>query len=112
MARHWALEERKRQSEIIGNWKPWQHSTGPRSETGKRIVSRNVRRGHERRQRELAQAKIELAAAIAKVARLTSRKAGNWPSTNEEMAVFHYRNVIDCGLVGFKTTPCTTTKQG
>ena len=75
----WTEQAKLRQAELIRGWKPWTRSTGAKTPEGKAISSQNARRGAERRQRELVQAEIELAAAIAKVARLTSRKAGNWP---------------------------------
>lgn len=31
----WTLERRKRQSEMIRQWSPWERSTGPRTEEGK-----------------------------------------------------------------------------
>lgn len=37
----WSDEARKRQSELIRSWKPWQKSTGPTTEQGKLIASRN-----------------------------------------------------------------------
>lgn len=37
----WSDEARKRQSELIRSWKPWTRSTGPRTEEGKFVASRN-----------------------------------------------------------------------
>lgn len=37
----WSDEARKRQSELIRSWQPWQKSTGPKTEGGKAIASRN-----------------------------------------------------------------------
>lgn len=37
----WSDEARKRQSELIRSWKPWTRSTGPRTEEGKVVSSRN-----------------------------------------------------------------------
>lgn len=44
-ARNWTLEQRQRQSEAIHQWKPWERSTGPRSDEGKAKVSRNAFKG-------------------------------------------------------------------
>ena len=45
MANGWTPERRARQAELIRRWKPWTKSTGPKSESGKRRVSRNAYRG-------------------------------------------------------------------
>lgn len=37
----WTEEARKRQSELIRGWQPWQKSTGPATPQGKAIASRN-----------------------------------------------------------------------
>ena len=39
--RHWTPEERARQSELIRQQKPWEKSTGPKTEAGKAMTSRN-----------------------------------------------------------------------
>lgn len=41
----WTPERRLRQREAIRRWRPWVHSTGPRSDTGKDRSSRNAERG-------------------------------------------------------------------
>lgn len=41
-ANGWTPERRKRQSEMIKQWKPWKKSTGPRSESGKEAVKMNA----------------------------------------------------------------------
>ena len=52
----WTLERRKRQAELIGTWKPWERSTGPRTAEGRLAVARNAWKGGHRQQlRELAQ---------------------------------------------------------
>ena len=43
----WTPERRKRQSEAIRRWKPWQKSTGPKSPEGKAAVSGNAFTGGE-----------------------------------------------------------------
>lgn len=37
----WTLEARAKQAQRIREWKPWQKSTGPVTEEGKAIASRN-----------------------------------------------------------------------
>ena len=44
-AKGWTPERRKRQSEAIRRWKPWQQSTGPQSPEGRAVVARNAWRG-------------------------------------------------------------------
>jgi hypothetical protein len=41
----WTPERRKRQAQLICNWKPWQQSTGPTSPEGKCASSRNAYKG-------------------------------------------------------------------
>ena len=54
-ANGWTPERRKRQSEAIRRWKPWQQSTGPKSPEGRAAVSRNAwRGGHWAQLRELS----------------------------------------------------------
>lgn len=40
--RHWSLEERKRQSQLIQQWRPWQQSTGAKSVQGKEVSKLNA----------------------------------------------------------------------
>ena len=40
--RHWSLEERKKQSQLIQQWKPWKQSTGAKSSMGKKISKMNA----------------------------------------------------------------------
>lgn len=52
----WTPERRQRQAAAIQQWRPWERSTGPKSETGKAKVARNAFKGGWRPQlRELAQ---------------------------------------------------------
>jgi hypothetical protein len=41
-ARKWTQEQRLRQSEAIRRWKPWESSTGAKTEQGKAISSKNA----------------------------------------------------------------------
>jgi hypothetical protein len=45
MATTWTPERRARQSALIQQWKPWEQSTGPRSDLGKAAAARNAYRG-------------------------------------------------------------------
>ncbi len=45
MANNWTEERRKRQSEAIRRWKPWQQSTGPKTSEGKAAASQNAYKG-------------------------------------------------------------------
>lgn len=53
----WTKSARKRQSELIKQWKPWNHSTGPHTEEGKEISSQNARKYPEEIQTLLNYAK-------------------------------------------------------
>lgn len=60
----WTEERRARQAEIIRQNKPWEKSTGPRTEEGKAISSRNAYDGdfvHEMRERRKSIMKEALA---------------------------------------------------
>jgi len=55
MKNGWTQERRKRQAELIKNWKPWAHSTGPRTAEGKAKTARNADKGGSRQMlRELS----------------------------------------------------------
>lgn len=57
MANGWTPERRARQAERIKMWKPWEHSTGPRTDAGKAAVARNAWKGGTRQMlRQMAQA--------------------------------------------------------
>ena len=43
--RHWTVEERVRQSQLIQCWQPWNKSTGARTPEGKAVSSRNAYKG-------------------------------------------------------------------
>ena len=60
MANGWTLERRARQAERIRNWRPWERSSGPKSEAGKAVVARNAWKGGTREVlRELSRALSE-----------------------------------------------------
>jgi hypothetical protein len=61
-------ERRARQAALIRNWRPWEHSTGPKSEDGKARVSRNAYKGGTRAMlRELARLLREQRAALKRI---------------------------------------------
>lgn len=45
MANGWTPDRRARQAELIRNWKPWERSTGPKTDAGKAVVARNAWKG-------------------------------------------------------------------
>jgi hypothetical protein len=50
-------EHRARQSEAIGRWRPWEHSTGPKTEVGKRRAAmRGFKGGVRPKLREISRA--------------------------------------------------------
>lgn len=60
MANGWTLERRAKQAERIREWRPWELSSGPKTETGKAVVARNAWKGGTRQVlRELSRALSE-----------------------------------------------------
>ena len=59
----WTDERRRRQAELIGRWRPWEKSTGPRTPEGKSRSSRNAYKGSAKQKMR------EIAAFIAKLER-------------------------------------------
>jgi hypothetical protein len=71
----WTDAARVKQAALIARWKPWQAATGPRTADGKAKAARNADKGGDAgRAQRLADARTELAAALAKVQRLTGRR--------------------------------------
>ena len=61
MGKGWTLERRARQAELIRKWKPWEQSTGRRTDEGKARTARNgFKGGRWRELRELMKAVNEL----------------------------------------------------
>jgi hypothetical protein len=55
MANDWTSERKARQAELIMTWRPWERSTGPRTEEGKATVARYAwKGGHRQELRELS----------------------------------------------------------
>jgi hypothetical protein len=74
----WTPERRARQAALIHTWRCWERSTGPRTTAGKAVSAQNVIIGQERKARELAQARRELKAAMAKIQALTAGRKDWW----------------------------------
>jgi hypothetical protein len=54
MANGWTPERRARQAALIHTWRPWERSTGPRSNEGKARTARNgFKGGHRAKLREI-----------------------------------------------------------
>ena len=47
----WTHERRAKQSAMIQQWRPWEHSTGARTPEGKALSSRNACKGVTRAKR-------------------------------------------------------------
>lgn len=45
MANGWTPERRAKQAEAIRKWRPWEKSTGPKTDEGKAKVARNGYKG-------------------------------------------------------------------
>lgn len=57
MANAWTLQRRARQADRIREWRPWERSSGPKTEAGKAVVARNAWKGGQRQVlRDLARA--------------------------------------------------------
>jgi hypothetical protein len=64
----WTPERRAAQAEAIRRWKPWEHSTGPRTAEGKRRAAKRGWKGGVRRDlREIARALRAQALALKRV---------------------------------------------
>lgn len=48
MTSSWTPERRAKQAALIRQWKPWEQSTGPKSDEGKAISARNAWKGGTR----------------------------------------------------------------
>ena len=60
MKHDWTQERRKKQSQLIQNWKPWENSTGPRTAQGKVVSSMNALK-HGMRSKEMREMESGLA---------------------------------------------------
>ena len=68
MANGWTMERRAQQSRAIQRWKPWEKSTGPKSEEGKaRSAIRGFKGGTREMLRELARMLRDQAEALKRI---------------------------------------------
>lgn len=64
----WSAARRARQAKLIKRWKPWEKSTGPKSEEGKRrSAMRGFKGGTREMLRELARLLREQAEALKRI---------------------------------------------
>jgi hypothetical protein len=78
MTNGWNSERRVRQAEAIRRWRPWEHSTGPRTPHGKARSARNADRGGQRRRwREMSKA---LNAAMREQRRISDTAQSRTPT--------------------------------
>ena len=49
MANGWTPERRARQAALIRTWRPWEKSTGPKTDEGKARAAQNAYKGGERK---------------------------------------------------------------
>lgn len=80
MAAGWTPERRARQAELIRSWRPWEQSTGPRTEQGKERSRNNRYRGAKRARvremmRELRTVMAEHRALLGQLKVLAQRRA-------------------------------------
>ncbi len=71
MARTWTDEQKAKQAALIRTWKPWEQSTGPRTDRGKAISSGNRERALQAARDDVEKARRNLFEAVAKLERLT-----------------------------------------
>lgn len=72
MSRTWTEAQKQRQRELIQTWKPWTKSTGPRSDAGKQISSRNAYTGG-------LWLEVRALCKVGTVLIRQMKKEGNWP---------------------------------
>jgi len=66
--RHWAPEERLKQSKLIKNWQSWKQSTGARAPEGKARSSHNAyKHGSSKLQKEMSRLLREHKKAIGMI---------------------------------------------
>jgi hypothetical protein len=58
MSKRWTPERRERQATLIRNWKPWERSSGPKTDEGKAATARNSRKHGMRSRRALDEARM------------------------------------------------------
>jgi hypothetical protein len=73
----WTPERRARQAEIIRQAKPWEQSTGPKTQAGKAASSRNACSSEFEREARSMRAEI-MASARLILGRRRSRRSNPW----------------------------------
>ncbi len=73
----WTPERRARQAALIRSWKPWERSTGPRTEDGKAIASSNRQRALDAAKQDVEQARRKLMAAQSRLESLGVKPGWN-----------------------------------
>ncbi len=64
----WTPERRQRQAALIRTWRPWEHSTGPKTPEGKRTAAmRGYKGGIRPKLRELARALREQREVLTRI---------------------------------------------
>lgn len=82
----WTDAARVKQAELIRRWAPWAASTGPTTPEGKARAARNADQGGDAgRALRLAQARVDLAMALAKVEQLQRRQRRSSLPMNQEI---------------------------
>ncbi len=69
----WTEERKARQSALIRAWKPWERSTGPRTEEGKHASSKNRQKALDSARQQVADARKALTDAQNALERLGSK---------------------------------------
>ena len=70
----WTPERKARQSALIHSWRPWEQSTGPKTDEGKQEASRNRQRALEKARQEVADARKALTEAQARMEKLGCKR--------------------------------------
>ena len=73
----WTAERRARQSALIRTWKPWEQSTGPRTDEGKVIASLNRQRALDAARQDIAEARRKLIDAQSRLESLGVKPGWN-----------------------------------
>ncbi len=69
----WTEERKARQSALIRSWKPWERSTGPKTDEGKHASAKNRQRSLDLARQEVANARKALTDAQNALERLGTK---------------------------------------
>lgn len=84
----WTPERRAKQAEAIKRWRPWDQSTGPKTDAGKAASSRNAYKGYRDQQALL----VEMNRARHEVEAIVSAARGGRLVRQGEPLVLDYEN--------------------